>query len=82
MKSIKAEILIVSPSSEHFEEQLTVETSTFKLFGVADLRYQLESWCGRVFLSATPFNGWSIIVYQPKRKKKPRNIYSQQTIAV
>ena len=82
MNSIKAEISIISPSSEHFEEQLTVETSTFKLFGVADLRYQLESWCGRVFLSATPFSGWSIIVYQPKRKKKPRNIYSQQTIAV
>ena len=72
MKSIKAEILIVSPSSEHIEEQLTVETSTFKLFGVANLRYQLESWCGRVFLSATPFNGWSIIVYQPKRKKNQR----------
>ena len=43
--SLKADVSSVSPSSERlgkgFDEGLTLETSAFKLFTVADLRYQL-----------------------------------------
>ena len=45
VRSLKADVSSVSPSSELFkrsDEGLTLETSAFKLFTVANLRYQLS----------------------------------------
>ena len=39
---LKADVSSVSPSSERLDEGLTLETSAFKLFSGANLRYQLN----------------------------------------
>ena len=85
IKSIKAGISIVSPSSEQFEEGLTLETSTFKLFAVTIRTGQ--------FTISTPVTVWSSIVLcntfqwlvfhsvPTQENKNQRNSCPQQTIA-
>ena len=72
MKSIKAEILIVSPSSEHIEEQLTVETSTFKLFGVGQftISTRVMVWTSILVRNTLQWLVYHSVPTQEKKKTK------------
>ena len=85
IKSIKAGISIVSPSSEQFEEGLTLETSTFKNFAVTVRTDQFTiSTQVTVWSSIVLYNTFKWLVFHSvptQENKNQRNSCPQQTIA-